>query len=207
VNGVSFIDYYDLMQISPNADDDTIKQMFRHLSKKCHPDYPHGNPEQFRLLLEAYETLMNPEKRAGYDRKYQSFWEAKWKLAANVSGGSGLTDDRDVRERLLSLYYVQRRSKLREPGLGEMEVARLMRIPIELIEFHVWYLKEKGWISRLDNGMLAITASGVDEAEKDRLRISPDRLLTAKNSHQDGNEDKTDLEPVPILPAGGGDGR
>ncbi len=195
------------MQISPNADEDTIKQIFRHLAKKWHPDHHQGNQEQFKLLVEAYKTLMNPEKRAGYDRTYQSFWEAKWKLAADVSGGIGLVDDRDVRERLLSLFYVQRRSKMQEPGLGEMAVARLMRIPIELVEFHIWYLKEKGWISRLDNGMLAITALGVDEAEKDRLRLSPDRLLASQNPRQERNEGNADLETDPLLPVQGRDGR
>jgi len=67
-------------------------------------------------------------------------------------------DDSEVREGLLSLYYVQRRSKMTDPGLGEMEAARLMRIPIHLVEFHIWYLREKRWVERLENGQLAITA-------------------------------------------------
>jgi curved DNA-binding protein len=183
----SFIDYYELMQVSPNADEDTIRRIFRHLAKKCHPDHPQGNPERFRLLVEAHDILTNPEARSAYDLKYQRFWETKWKLASDASEGRGFSDDNDVRERLLSLYYVQRRSRMQNPGLGEMEAARLMRIPIELVEFHIWYLKEKGWIERLDNGLLAITALGVDEAEKDRLRLAPDRLLPARGS--DGGTD------------------
>lgn len=182
-----FIDYYELMQVSPNADEDTIQRIFRHLAKKCHPDNPQGDPERFRLLVEANDTLTKPEARAAYDLKYQKFWETKWKLASDASAGRGFSDDKDVRERLLGLYYVQRRSRMQNPGLGEMEAARLMRIPIELVEFHIWYLREKGWVERLDNGLLAITALGVDEVEKDRLRLVPDRLLTARSS--DGGTD------------------
>jgi curved DNA-binding protein CbpA len=200
VNGASFVDYYELLQISPNADEDTIQRIFRHLAKKCHPDHQQGDPERFRLLVEAHDTLMNPETRAAYDVKYQSFWERKWRLAADASHGRGFQDDKDVRERMLSLYYVQRRSKMQNPGLGEMEVARLMRVPVELVEFHIWYLREKGWIERLENGLLAITAPGVDEVEKERLRLTPDRLLTGHSLGEERNEVKERREPVPFFP-------
>jgi hypothetical protein len=33
----------------------------------------------------------------------------------------------------------------------------------------VWYLKENGWVQRLENGMLAITATGVDRALDDAV--------------------------------------
>jgi curved DNA-binding protein len=199
VNGSSFIDYYDLMQISPNADEDTIKQMYRYLAKKWHPDQSQGDPERFRQLSEAHRTLTNPERRAAYDLRYQRFWEAKWNLAADASDSRSFEEDKEVREGLLSLYYVQRRSKMNDPGLGEMEVARLMRIPIHLIEFHIWYLKEKGWIQRLDSGKLCLTALGVDEAEKSRLRLNSDRLLEAHNPTSD-KEWRTDREPIGTFP-------
>ncbi len=200
MNGSSFIDYYDLMQISPNADEETIQHIFRHLAKKWHPDHQQGDPERFPLLVEAHKTLTNPERRAAYDLKYQRFWENKWNLAADASDGRALTEDSEVREGLLSLYYVQRRSKMNDPGLGEMEVARLMRIPIHLVEFHIWYLKEKGWIQRLENGQLALTALGVDQAEKSRLRLSPDRLLAARNTRLEKEEWEPNLEPIGSFP-------
>ena len=77
---------------------------------------------------------------------------------------------------------------MNDPGLGEMEVARLMRIPVHLIEFHIWYLKEKGWIQRLENGQFALTARGVDEVEKSRLRLNSDRLLAAHSSDSEKDE-------------------
>jgi hypothetical protein len=65
------------------------------------------------------------------------------------------------------------------PGLGEHEMARLLSVPDELVEFHLWYLKDKGWVVRLDSGLLAITAPGVDQVEQSQLRLRPDRLLEA----------------------------
>ncbi|MDM7995816.1 MAG: J domain-containing protein [Acidobacteriota bacterium] len=200
MNRSSFIDYYDLMQISPNADEETIQHVFRYLAKKLHPDHPQGDSERFSLLVEAHKTLTNPERRAAYDLRYQRFWENKWNLAADASDGRAFVEDSEVREGLLSLYYVQRRTKMHDPGLGEMEVARLMRIPIHLVEFHIWYLKEKGWIQRLENGQLALTALGVDQIEKSRLRLSPDRMLTAQNSDLEKDEWQPNLEPMGSLP-------
>ena len=199
MNGSSFTDYYDLMQISPNADLETIQHVFRHLAKKWHPDRK-GDPGRFQILVEAHKTLTNTERRAAYDLRYQKFWENKWNLAAEATDGRAIADDSVVREGLLSLYYVQRRSKMNDPGLGEMEVARLMRIPIHLIEFHIWYLKEKGWIQRLENGQFALTARGVDEVEKNRLRLNPDRLLAAQSSDSEKHEWATESQPLLAFP-------
>jgi curved DNA-binding protein len=205
VNKASFIDYYDLMQISPNADEETIQQVFRFLAKKWHPDHQQADAERFNLLIEAHKALTNPERRAAYDLKYQRFWENKWNLVADASDGRGFVDESNVRAGLLSLYYVQRRSKMDDPGLGEMEVARLMRIPIHLVDFHIWYLREKGWIQRLENGQLAITALGVDQVEKSRLRLNSDRLLMAQGSDHDKDEWKEDSEPARSFPIHGED--
>jgi hypothetical protein len=98
--------------------------------------------------------------RAGYDVKHQEYWNRKWKLASEASNGTGFGDDQENRESLLSLLYVQRRRNMKKPGLGDYEMARLLCKPLELVEFHVWYLKAKGWVERLDTGLLAISALG-----------------------------------------------
>src|SRR4029077_15377197 len=82
-----------------------------------------------------------------------------------------------IRERLLSLLYAQRRRTTRAPGLGEVDLGRLLGTPPEHVEFHLWYLKEKGWIQRLETGHLAITAEGVDQVERHRVRLDPARLI------------------------------
>ena len=54
----------------------------------------------------------------------------------------------------------------------------------EHLEFSIWYLKENGLITRMDNGRLAVTAKGVDWAEQEEAaeRMRTDRLLEAANS-------------------------
>ena len=114
-----------------------------------------------------------------YDVKYQDYWNRKWKLASEASNGTAFGDDWENRESLLSILYIQRRHNMKNPGLGDHELARLLCKPLELVEFHVWYLKAKGWVERLDTGQLAISALGVDQVEQGRLRLRKDRLLTA----------------------------
>jgi hypothetical protein len=180
VNKTDFIDYYELLQLSSNADTDTIERVFRHLAKKLHPDNKaSADSERFQLIVEAHRTLSNPETRAGYDIKYQDYWNRKWKLASEASNGTAFSDDREIRESLLSLLYVQRRRDASHPGLADYDMARLLGKPFELVVFHVWYLKAKGWVERLDTGQLAISAVGVDQVEKNRLRLRNDHLLMA----------------------------
>lgn len=65
------IDYYEILEISQNADKDTIKKAYRKLALKYHPDRNQGDKEaegKFKLINEAYEVLSNDEKRAIYDR-------------------------------------------------------------------------------------------------------------------------------------------
>jgi hypothetical protein len=177
-----FVDYYELLQLSPNADTDTIERIFRHLAKKTHPDSTEiADNERFYQIVEAHQTLTDPVARAGYDVKYQEYWNCKWKLASESGNKSSFGDDQIVRDRLLSLLYVQRRRNMSSPGLGELDIGRLLLTPPELIEFHLWYLKSKDWVERLQTGLLAITASGVDQVEQNRLQLMPDHLIDAHN--------------------------
>jgi curved DNA-binding protein CbpA len=189
MSGNDFVDYYELLQLNPNADTETIERIFRHLAKKFHPDNVQtADTGRFQQIVEAHRTLIDPEARAGYDVKYQDYWNRKWGLAAEATDRSAFGDDQLARERLLSLLYVQRRRNMESPGLGDAEMARLLHSPSELVEFHLWYLKAKGWLERLESGYMAITASGVDQVEQSRLRLSPDHLLEAPPASEDAEQ-------------------
>ena len=196
-----FIDYYELLQLSSSADTDTVERVFRHLAKKFHPDNKEsGDIDRFHLIVEAHRTLSNAENRAGYDVKYQDYWNRKWKLASEASNGTAFGDDRENRESILSMLYIQRRRDMKKPGLGDYEVARLLCIPLELVEFHMWYLKAKDWVERLDTGYLAITALGVDQVEQGRLRLRNDHMITAGGVAPEGAEEGTTRSGSADLP-------
>jgi molecular chaperone DnaJ len=63
-------DYYEILGISRDADDATIKKAFRRLARELHPDVSDdpAAEERFRELAEAYEVLSKAETREVYDR-------------------------------------------------------------------------------------------------------------------------------------------
>lgn len=64
--------YYQMLGVSQDADSTTIKNAFRKLAKKYHPDINPGNAEaekMFKDVNEAYSVLSDDGKRAKYDRE------------------------------------------------------------------------------------------------------------------------------------------
>jgi curved DNA-binding protein CbpA len=174
-----FADYYEILEISPNANSGTIERMFRYLAQRYHPDNQDtGDRRRFDEIMEAYETLKDPGKRARYDIEHKNHSGARWKLTEEASDSKGLERDSDIQNKLLSILYVKRRQNIREPGIGNLGLERLLGCPAEHLDFHLWYLKEKGWVAITENGMLAITAEGVDHANSEYQRKGTSKLLT-----------------------------
>lgn len=74
--GMEFKDYYAILGVAPDADAAAIKQAYRRLARKYHPDVS-KEPDaeaQFKALGEAYEVLKDPSKRQSYDQLRQSGW-------------------------------------------------------------------------------------------------------------------------------------
>jgi curved DNA-binding protein CbpA len=180
-----FTDYYETLEISPNANADTIERIFRYLAQRYHPDHPiTANPLKFSDIVKAYEILRHPEQRAQYDVNYKRHLEYSSKLVEEASDKESLELDAVIQEKLLSILYVKRRRNMQNPGIGNLELERLSGCPREHLEFHLWYLKENGWIFRLENGLLAITVSGVDKAAMftENRRVHSAKLLTDQHT-------------------------
>jgi molecular chaperone DnaJ len=64
-------DYYEVLEITRTASSEEVKKSYRRLAVKYHPDKNPGDPqseERFKELGEAYDVLMDDQKRAAYDR-------------------------------------------------------------------------------------------------------------------------------------------
>jgi hypothetical protein len=71
INSVA-LDCYEVMQLSPNADAETVSRVYRLLAFRYHPDNTEtGNSEMFIRLSEAHQILSDPEKRASYDAAHR----------------------------------------------------------------------------------------------------------------------------------------
>ncbi|MEO7683232.1 MAG: DnaJ domain-containing protein, partial [Gemmatimonadaceae bacterium] len=156
-------DYYEVLQVSPRADRDTIERVFRYLANRFHPDNREtGDGERFREIVDAYELLSSAAKRAQYDLSYERVREVRWRMFSQDSVDDNVTADGRIRLAIMSILYIVRRNNPSEPGVGGVELERLLECPEPVVKFHCWYLRENSWITRLDTGALAITAVGVD---------------------------------------------
>ena len=89
-------DYYEVLGVDRNADEETIKRAYRKLAKKYHPDMNPGDKdaaEKFAEASEAYSVLSDPDKR----RQYDQFGHAAFENGgAGGSGGFGGFDFNDI---------------------------------------------------------------------------------------------------------------
>jgi hypothetical protein len=75
-------DLYEVMQLSPKADQGIISHVYRLLAMRYHPDNAEtGDNEMFLRLSQAYQVLSHPEKRASYDRRAQATGQVPRKAA------------------------------------------------------------------------------------------------------------------------------
>ena len=66
---MSTMNYYVVLGIAEDADGETIRRAFRALARRYHPDVGAGSSTvEFQRALEAYETLINPDRRRVYDQ-------------------------------------------------------------------------------------------------------------------------------------------
>ncbi|UXM90365.1 J domain-containing protein [Paenarthrobacter sp. JL.01a] len=63
--------HYQVLHVAVTATDKEIKVAYRKAARKAHPDHG-GEAEMFRRVTLAYETLIDPQRRAEYDRRYAS---------------------------------------------------------------------------------------------------------------------------------------
>jgi curved DNA-binding protein len=177
------VDYYEVLQVSTNAEPDTINRVYRLLAQRFHPDNQEtGNDSQFRLIHEAYTVLSDPEKRAQYDVVHERQRQSRWRL---VDTGSHAENDFEmeqiVRLTVLEALYTKRRVEPRDPGIFSLDLEQLIGRPREHLEFTIWFLLQKKFLTRDDNSRLIITADGAEYLEQNYRTNLQRRRLKASN--------------------------
>ena len=114
---MEFKDYYKVMGVARDATEAQIKQAYRKLARKYHPDVSKEKDAEarFKEVGEAYEVLKNPEKRAAYDQLGQDYRPGQdfrpppnWDSGFEFSGAGG--GNADYSEFFESLFGAQARA-------------------------------------------------------------------------------------------------
>jgi len=174
-------DYYEILQVSATADPETIHRVYRLLAQRFHPDnHETGNAARFRAISEAYTVLSNPEERARYDIVHIQQQKGRWKL---VSTGTHAENDFEVEQMIrltvLEVLYTKRRMEPREPAIYATDLEEMIGRAREQLEFTLWYLGQRKYVTRDDNSRLIITADGVDHLEANYRATTRLRLKSA----------------------------
>lgn len=193
-------DHYEVLQLSPSAEQLVITKVYRLLAAYYHPDNKQtGDEEKFKSVLKAYEVLSDPAKRSRYhlesrsakphQPKHHPAQEVKVgaahsreQLRRATSGGKETRAETDVSERelrrqmLMALYDV-RRNAPGSPHVSLLVLAELLGCTLQNLEFSTWYLKEKGFIKITESADFSITIGGVDYVENDLLKKETEKQV------------------------------
>ena len=134
------IDFYELLEVSRDADDSTLKSSYRKLAMKWHPDRNPGDSDaesRFKAISVAYDCLKDPQKRAAYDRfGHEAF------MNGGAGGAGGFSDIGDIFESIFGSAFggggrqqARRGADLRydmEIGLDEAYDGKQAEIEIEV---------------------------------------------------------------------------
>jgi len=177
------IDYYELLQISPHADSDTIHRVYRYLASRFHPDNQRsGNAETFRLLTAAYDILSDPARRAEYDTHWEGTHNAP--LSTSIDFMDSIDGETNRRLAVLAVLYFRRRANPNAPEVSLSELEKQMGFPRDYLDFTTWYLVKKRYVTRADNSDFSLTADGVDFVETQRASMPVlNKLLTKGNGY------------------------
>jgi curved DNA-binding protein CbpA len=192
------VNYYDLMQINPRAEMETIHRVYRLFAARYHPDNNQtGDVERFRVIREAYDVLSTPELRARYDQDMEQNQPAALPIFQSREFTDGLDAESKIRVGILCLLYAKRRANPDLSALSMLDLESLMAFPREHLQFAIWYLRGRRYITQDDRSSFVITAEGVDyletqlptsdilykifRAAESGVMVLPKGLLSSKN--------------------------
>ena len=176
-------DYYDTLQVSTNAEPETINRVFRLLAQRFHPDNQQtGDEARFRTILEAYSVLSDPEQRARYDVSHDKQQKDRWRL---VTSGDQIENDFELEQAsrltILEALYTKRRLDAHQAGISLREMEKLVGRPREHLEFTIWFLMQKHLITRDDHSYMILTVEGAEYLEESYRTKQQRKRLRANN--------------------------
>jgi hypothetical protein len=166
VENGTFIDYYEFLMISPTADRQMVEWAARLMLARYDPQKSKTPDEKkCEQVKEAFRTLADPKKRASYDAEL-----GKKKPSASINVDADITsqdvaDSQTMRQAIMMFLYQAMMRTPREPDVGRTDLARLLGVTPQDLEFALWFLREKDLIIATQAGSYAVTILGAEWVE------------------------------------------
>lgn len=171
----AFVNYYELLRVSPEAPAKLIELAARLIGSQYHPKNPDtGDPDKYELVKKAYRTLADGSSRREYDEKLAARKPAEPKAAsqgfdepvvAPSDGRQAVRGERQKRSRIMGLLYAQLLEDPDNPGVSTAELVQQMKMQRDGMLFALWFLREKGLARVTDKGVYSLTTAGCEWVE------------------------------------------
>lgn len=183
-DGQPFVDYYNILQVNPECDERALENAYHSLAKTYHPDHTAtADVTKLNEVITAYRSLRNPSQRAEYDVRYAANTGFEFATGNEVGGDErAALSDADAHDKILMFLYKRRREHAQDAGVGQYYVQEILNCSDENFDFHLWYLKAKGFIETTEQGTFAITIEGVDHVISKSRTTVKEKLLIAQIS-------------------------
>ena len=178
-----FVDLYIVLRVNPTCDPRTLETAYHALAKQYHPDHAEtADVAKLTKVIDAYKVLRDPDSRAKYDLAYARATGFDFSATDDDLGEErAALSDAEAHARILLYLYRKRREAARDAGIGQFTVHEMLGCSDELFDFHLWYLREKGFIQTTEQGTLAITIEGVDHVIATSRTVLKEKLMIAQS--------------------------
>lgn len=183
---MQYRDYYAILGVARTASEEQIKQAYRKLARKYHPDVSKesGAEEKFKEVAEAYQTLKDPQKRAAYDQlgahhpgedfRPSPDWQKQWQWQPGDE--AMFAENLDLGDLFAHLGAGAARAGARRPMPGrDFEVA----VPITIeeayegtqidLDLNIPEYDEQGRLRRVPHAFRARIPKGATQGQRLRL--------------------------------------
>jgi hypothetical protein len=158
-----FQDHYSILGVAPDADLETIRAACDRLTEKFS-----GEETKVDALKQAYEVLSDPDLRAAFDKVKGVDIEVGGPKFSGAEFFQALEQSAGLRAAVLSILYDRRRVKSFKPSLSMRHMDAMVNVSGEALNFALWYLKKRGFVTYDDKSSMEITVEGMDFLEQNR---------------------------------------